>query len=733
MSASGAELDPGSSRVHLRAGGVSVLLELNGGALPTVAHWGADLGPLDPAMLDAVVRAARSPEPANGIPRPVSVGLLPEAWTGWAGTPGVAGHRPGGRDWSPRFAVTGARLEALGGAEGGGDTGDRPGRLVVAAEDLDTRLGLELVVELAPTGVLRARATLTNRSDEPYVVDGVTLTLPVPPVADQILDLAGRWSAERSPQRRALVVGSHVREGRHGRTGADAPLVTVVGPSGFGFRSGPSWGVHVAWSGNHRTLVERLPTGAQLVGGGELLLPGEVELSRGESYLSPWLYASYGEGMDELAGRFHDSLRARPHHPRTPRPVTLNTFEAVYFDHDPDRLRELADLAAKVGVERFVLDDGWFLRRHDDTAGLGDWFVDDTVWPTGLTPLVERVHDLGMQFGLWVEPEMVSPDSDLARAHPDWVLQVPGRMPLEARHQQVLDVARAEVWDYLCDRLVTLVREHGVDCLKWDHNRDLVDAGSPRTGHASVHEQTLATYRLVDAVRAACPGLEIESCSSGGARVDLAVLERADRVWASDCLDAHERQQIQRWTAQLLPPELVGAHVGSPRNQITGRVLDLSFRAGTALFGHFGIEWDLTTAADDELEVLRQWVGLYQQLRGLLHSGRTVRQDLPGGVWLHGVVARDRGEALYAVVGRERPASWPPGSAPLPGLDPARSYRIRPVGPALPDDPRVVPGWWDTDLVLPGSVLGSAGLQLPALEPDHLALVHVTAVEKDEA
>ena len=262
-----------------------------------------------------------------------------------------------------------------------------------------------------------------------------------------------------------------------------------------------------------------------------------------------------------------------------PRPVVLNTWEAVYFDHRLDRLTALADTAAELGVERFVLDDGWFRHRRDDTAGLGDWYVDEDVWPDGLHPLVNHVRGLGMEFGLWVEPEMVNPDSDLARAHPEWVREAP-----PWRNQQVLDIAQPDAYAYLLERLDALVSEYAIDFLKWDHNRDLV---------GGAHAQTLAAYRLLDELRERHPALEIESCSSGGSRVDLGILARTDRVWASDTNDALERQAIQRWTQLLLPPELVGSHVGPPRAHTTGRTHDLSFRVATALFGHFGIEWDI--------------------------------------------------------------------------------------------------------------------------------------------
>ena len=235
------------------------------------------------------------------------------------------------------------------------------------------------------------------------------------------------------------------------------------------------------------------------------------------------------------------------------------------------------------------------------------------------------------------------------------------------------------------------MRECEVDYIKWDHNRDLVDAGTCRTGRASVHDQTLAIYALLDEIRALCPGLEIESCSSGGARVDLEILQRTDRVWASDCIDAHERQRIQRWTAQLLPPELVGAHIGAPRAHTTGRTHDLSFRAATAVFGHLGIEWDLTAADEDELEDLAAWIAFGKQVRTLVHTGTTVRADLGEDVWLHGVVSPSGDEALYALVVLDRPATWPPGRLVLPGLDP-RPHVRRVVGRPGRTTRRTTPG-----------------------------------------
>ena len=376
------------------------------------------------------------------------------------------------------------------------------------AADSRAALGLRLQIEMLGSGLIRLRAEISNTGSAPYQVNAVTLRLPVPR-AEELLDSAGHWGAERSPQRMPFSVGCHLREGRAGRTGADAAYLMHAGVSGFSFQQGQVWAVHTAWSGNHTTVAERTSYGRWL-GGGELLLPGEVVLAEQQSYRSPWLYGSYGVGLDAVAHRFHRYLRSRPQHPSPQRPVTLNSWEAMYFDLSTEALIELVDAGAAVGVERFVIDDGWFGSRRDDYRGLGDWWVSPEVFPEGLHAVARRCAEHGIQLGLWVEPEMVNLDSDLARAHPDWVLQVPGRMPPEQRHQQVLDLTVPEAYRQLRDRLLALLDEYPIGYLKWDHNRDLVEPGSVLAGGAAaVHEQTLAAYRLMAELKAHRPGLEI--------------------------------------------------------------------------------------------------------------------------------------------------------------------------------------------------------------------------------
>lgn len=715
--------------IHLSAEGVSVVLDATANRLPAVVHWGAALGAVTLAEVEALALAAVEPTSGNVVDEPVRVAILPEHHAGWQGKPGIAGHRHG-TGWSPKFSVDSIVVNGASTAEGRLiQTG--AAAVVVTAHDDDAGLGLVLELELLSSGLLRTRAEITNTAEGTYEVGDVNLALPIPVRAQQILDFAGRWSRERVPQRRDLVVGIHEREGRKGRTGPDAATVLSVGTPGFAFQRGEVWGVHVGFSGNHRHYAERLSAGAQVVGGGELLLPGEVRLQTGQRYRTPWLYGAYGDGLDNQARRFHRHLRSRETHPTTPRPVTLNVWEAVYFDHDLARLTALADHAAALGVERFVLDDGWFLGRRDDTSGLGDWIVDPDVWPGGLTPLVDRVRELGMEFGLWFEPEMVNEQSELARAHPEWIMQTGGRLPVRGRHQQVLNLGIPEAFDHVLEQMSAILSAYDIGYVKWDHNRDLVDAGTFPSGAAGVHAQTLAAYRLMDELRRRFPRLEIESCSSGGARVDLGVLERTDRVWVSDCIDPLERQQMMRWTMQLLPPELLGSHIGSGVNHTTGRRHPLSFRAATAVFGHFGIEWDLSTATDEESADLAAWIRFYTEHRELLHSGDLVRADeIDPAFQVYGSVSADRSQAIVFLAFLDRPVVSPRGRFTVPGLLPDQRYRISPVLVGAADQGHVAPPWYSdgSGVVMSGRALATAGLHLPGSFPERVVTYRVTAV-----
>jgi alpha-galactosidase len=742
--------------IALQSEGVSLVLDVTSGQLPAIVHWGADVGPLELVDLEALILSNVDPGGPNAVDEPVRLAMLPEHWTGWVGRPGLSGSRAG-RAWSPKFTATEVRVDN----QPLMSTGHRAtminagcASVEVDAVDEVAQLGLHITIELTAGGLVRARVDVINNGDDQYVVNDCVIAFPIPQSAREILDFAGHWGKERVPQRRPLTVGVHLREGRKGRTGPDAATLLHVGVPGFSFAEGEIWAVHTAWSGNHTHYAERVFTGLQVIGGGELLLPGEVILQSGQTYTTPWIYGAYGRGLDAVAGRFHRFLRARENHPSTTRPVTINVWEAVYFNHDIDHLAELADAAAAIGVERYVLDDGWFGGRRNDHAGLGDWTVSPEVWPHGLHPLVDKVTGLGMEFGLWFEPEMINLDSATAREHPDWIMSTGDRMPVESRHQQVINLGIPECYAYIRDAISDILAEYKISYIKWDHNRDLIDAGTAPDGRPGVHEQTLAFYRLIDEIKAGHPGLEIESCSSGGARVDLGVLERTDRIWVSDCIDPLERQQMIRWTSQLVPLEMLGSHIASGRSHTTGRVHDLSFRAATAIFGHFGIEWDFTAATAQELADLREWISFYKANRWLLMGGDPVRVDFPDPtVVTYGILARDRSNAIYTVALLGRSEVRLPGRLQLPGLDPNRRYRVCPIVVGHPPSGLNPPPWWGavttefepsgmrrtvgwglpadggSGIVLSGAALASIGVMSADMHPEHAILYRAEALD----
>jgi alpha-galactosidase len=731
--------------LHLRSAGTSLVLSFDNGEAEVI-HWGADLGSTLPDL--AILGG---PIPHSAIDVTVPAALLPQASSAWQGRPGLRGQRIAdgvpGLDFSLRLRVVDVQIDSSSAVATAAAAA-----AVIVQQDPDAEITVTSSLTLHPGGLLELRHTAVNDGTSPFQLDELATVLPVGPDAVELLDLTGRWCRERQPQRRPVQQGTWVRTGRHGRTGHDSSLLFAAGTAGFGNRHGKVWATHLAWSGNHEQFADTVADGRTMIGGSELLGPAEIVLQPGESYTTPALFAAYSDrGLDGISEAFYGWFRSRPHHvvpaastglpAGKPRPVVLNTWEAVYFDHRLDTLLELAESAAELGVERFVLDDGWFRGRRDDHAGLGDWYVDRTLWPDGLTPLIEAVNSHGMEFGLWVEPEMINLDSDVARSHPDWIVgpaalshKDGGRLPLEWRHQHIIDLVNPAAWRYVFDRIDALLRENNIKYLKWDQNRDLSEHG--HAGRASVHGQTLAAYRLFDELRKAHPGVEIESCSSGGARVDLGILERTDRIWGSDCNDALERQTIQRWTGVVVPPELVGGHIGPTTSHTTARTHDLSFRAITAMFGHFGMEWDVRQVHGAEREELKRFIGLYKEHRGLVHSGRMVRADVPDdSLMVHGVVSDDGGSALFAVVSTRTSFAEQPGRVAIPGLDPERSYMVQAIFPA-PGDADYArtftqvqpPAWLPSGAEASGRFLAEVGLPMPVLNPEHALLLRITAV-----
>jgi alpha-galactosidase len=694
--------------IELVSDGVSFQVDVSSGT-PAVVYWGPDLG--RSTRSEDLAAMTQDGVPQSNIDEPQVPGVWRENARGFLGRPAVLGHRDG-QDWSQLFTITNLESSAT--------------SLVV--ESVDTMAGLSVSVsfQMQPAGVVLISQTVTNVGVDSFDLSELTTWLPLPDHAVETMDFTGRWLKERQPQRRPIQTGTWAREVREGRSSHDYTVVQLALAKGAGYQDGSVWSTGLLWSGNTRHLVERLPSGHTSIGAGELLLPGESILRAGETYDAPTVAATFSAtGIDGMTDRLYRWLRARPEHPSTPRPLTLNVWEAVYFDHNLTKLGELVDAASEIGVERFVLDDGWFLGRRDDFAGLGDWIVDPAVWPNGLDPLIDRVNAAGMQFGLWFEGEMVNVDSDLYRAHPEWIFQAGGRIPPEGRHQQVLDLGHQGAYDHVLGQVDALLNEYDISYIKWDHNRVLTEAA--HLGAAGVRRQTEAIYRLFDELKRRHPGLEIESCSSGGGRVDLGMAAHADRFWTSDCNDALERQYIQRYTQFAIPPELLGSHIGPTRSHTTGRVHSLAFRAITALFGHAGIEWDITDTTGEERLELASWAAYYKRKRGLLHSGRTVRVEQPDETsFVHGVIAHDRSEAIFAYVQLAAAGGSSASRFLLPGLDPDALYRVRlaePAGAAHTLQAQSPP--WTAGIEASGLALAQIGLRPPILMPENAILIEL--------
>ncbi|GAA2985837.1 alpha-galactosidase [Microbacterium terrae] len=706
--------------IQLEADGLSVVLDPRGAGLPTVLHWGASVGRLDAAALGALADAVGRQSAPGTLDAPWQVSLAPAESDAWSGRPGLQLRRAG-----VQLHVRWTRVEI--------EASDA----ACTVTAMDEATGLVGTWRLAiERGVLWAEGSLSHggaAGSPPIEVEWFELTMPVPSSTDHLLAFDGRWTREKRPVIIGMPAGSTVRQSRRGRPGHDAPTFFLASEGAPTWRAGRTWGVHAAWPSDVTYRVDRVTDSVTLLGAGEMLRPGEVVLAPGDVYSTPRIaFVHTEEGLDGIAARFHTWLRGRAQHPSSPRPLTLNTWEAVYFDHDPARVTALADLAAELGIERFVLDDGWFAARRDDTTGLGDWTVDRTVWPDGLAPLAARVHDLGMQFGLWFEPEMISVDSDLYRAHPDWLLHDPRHLEHDAglswRTQYVLDLAQPGAFAHVLGQMDALVTELGIDYIKWDHNRDLVE--SVHDGRPGVHGHTLATLELMRALKLRHPSLEIESCSSGGARTDLGVLEVTDRVWASDSNDPVERQDIQKWTGLLLPPELVGAHVGPGESHSSGRVTPLSYRMATSLMGSAGFEWDILTCTDDESATISAFAQLYRELRPIVHRGVTVHPELRDPSWrVTGFIAPERDAAVVVVATIASLEDARPERLRIPGLDPGATYRVRvrrEVGEAAHG--WITPPWFTSAVELPGSVLEQVGLQLPTLWPVQAFVLHLERV-----
>ncbi len=694
--------------IVLHGARTSLVLECVAGGAPLWRYWGpalhADGAPWPPL-------ASQRPTPSSSPDTDQPFSLFPTFGGGWFNQSALLAHRDG-RDFHQAFQ----RCEI---------DWREPGRAAVVRL-FDDVAALTIEVSLAMSAeddTLTISTVLTNTGDGVLEVQWLAAgVLPLPERSATVRSFVGRHMDEFRPVEDALSRSGWRRENRRGLTSHGCFPGAVVTTPGTTHDTGLTYGVHLAWSGNHAQLIDSFDDGRFQWQMGEWLAPGEVRLGPGERLASPEMIAVCSAGgLNGVAQGFHVAARRRiawPGGTMRPRPASLNTWEGFYFRHDQAELRQLASLAAGIGMERFVLDDGWFRGRNNDTTSLGDWTPDPAKYPEGLGDLIDYVTGLGLEFGLWVEPEMVNPDSDLLRAHPDWALELAGRPRLTARNQLVLDLTRPEVVDYLFGAIDTLLRGHPIGYLKWDHNRDLATAGGA-DGRAAYHNQILAAYGLMARLRAAHPEVEIEACAGGGGRIDMGVLRHTHRFWTSDNIDAVSRLGIQRGFLQFFPPEIMGAHVGADPAHTTGRGQSMAFRAAVALPGHFGVELDLRKLDTADLARLADKVRLYKDLRGILHGGRVWLGDGEDGmVWqAHADAAETE---LVVLAYRADPASFG-HAAPLrlPMLAAEARYRVRRVDRDADAEGQIASG----------ARLGAIGWPMPPLRAERAVILRLTRLD----
>ncbi|WP_172449714.1 alpha-galactosidase [Porphyrobacter sp. HT-58-2] len=679
-------------------------LEIGGAAdciyLGALLPEGEDLAAL------AAARARGRHESQPDVP-PVP-GLLPERKAGWSGTPAVrlVDHaQPQAGEVASDFRVS------------KWDVSER--ELWIAWHETTLGLYVDMWWRIRSGDVVTVRCDISNHGPRDFTLaDHPALVLPIPARFTAMTTYAGRWAGEMRETPRAITP-----DGYASRSG--------VGKPGFG---GGNWlllddpttgevlGAHLAWSGDYATQIE---CDTQGQGDGRAILQmaisggaAGVTLLASTDLVGAEAVFALAPTRSALAQAFHAYLRAEILPARAhwgPRKVHLNSWEALGFDLSEPALIALAEDGATLGIERFVLDDGWFGGRRNDQSSLGDWTVSPDVFPNGLGPLITRVHELGMDFGLWVEPEMVSPDSDLYRAHPDWCLHAEGRARPTMRGQLALNLALPEVRDYLFARLDALLREYPITYLKWDHNRDLFPTAPG---------QAQGFYALLDRLRAAHPQVEIESCSSGGGRIDFGVLKRCQRVWPSDNNDAIERLRIIPAWSQFLPLEVLGSHVGPSPNPITGRRLAMDFRAKVAMFGHMGVEADPARMSEQERATLAAHIALYKAWCGVLHAGELHRLAHPDPN-VTGLMVTHEGKALALAAQTAFSPVFDAAPLRLAGLEPEARYRV-----TLPEPwPRKArhylanPDQWRTGITLSGAALIGHGLALPLTHPETAWLI----------
>lgn len=540
----------------------------------------------------------------------------------------------------------------------------------------------------AERAVITRSTQVINDSEDTFNIEKVaSLQLDMPKQDMDVISFPGSQFHERQVERQALRQGITEFGGRRGASSHHMnPFVIAADPSTTE-QSGEAYGVQLVYSGNHQFTFEkdyidqvRLVTGINEDGFSWQLQPSD-------KFQSPEAILVYSNaGLNGMSQTYHHLLRervARGQYQYQDRPIVINNWEATYFDFDEEKLVNIAKKAFDVGIELFVLDDGWFGERENDRAGLGDWHVNPKRLPRGIGSLSEKIRSFGMKFGLWFEPEMVNKDSDLYRTHPNWIISTPNRKPNHGRNQYVLNFGLDEVVENIFDQMCKIIDESNLDYIKWDMNRPLTDVfdshlSADQQGEV-FHRYVLGVYRLYEKLITKYPNILFESCSSGGGRFDPGMLYYAPQAWASDDSDAIERLKIQYGTSMLYPISSIGAHVSIVPNHQTNRITPIKTRGNVAFFGAFGYELDLNELSEGDVRIVKEQIAFYKKYRTIIHNGTFYRllspfDDDNQTAWM--VVSHDKKTAIVAHYKTLNEVNAPYRRLKLKGLDNDGLYNV---------------------------------------------------------
>ena len=555
----------------------------------------------------------------------------------------------------------------------------------------DDALGLDvhlLYTVYTDLDVIVRSVKVANRGDAPVVLKRVLSgQLNTEPEECEVLTLHGSWGRERTIVRQALKTGAVSAESLRGVSSAeDSPFLAILSP-GTTQTMGEVWGMSLIYSGNFLAKAQIDQTGRLRCVMGIHPESFSWPLAPGDDFQSPEVCLVYsGEGLGGMTRTFHDLYRNHLIEKRwltRERPVLVNNWEATMMNFDTDVLIGFARAAKEAGIDMLVMDDGWFGHRDDDTSSLGDWFVDERKLKGGLKKLVDAVNEMGLKFGIWIEPEMVNEDSELFRAHPDWRFQLPNRKPGALRQQYVLDLTRQEVWDGVYNQIHDTLSSANIAYVKWDMNRYLSDVGSmkvkPGCQGQLLHRYVLAVYRMQERLLEDFPDLLLENCSSGGARFDAGMLFFSPQIWTSDDTDAIERLSIQEGTALVFPLSTMGAHVSVCPNQQTGRSVPFDTRAKVAMAGTFGYEMDVRNMDPEEKALIPGQVELFRRVHPVVREGdyyriASFRENHSSDCWM--VVTKDRSLAYMTYIQVLAAPNRPGVKVRMQGLDPEAVYEV---------------------------------------------------------